>query len=1081
MTDPIYPVPQHVFPQYLDEHALLIKRLGGLKDQRKFKWDERLGVGISGGGVRSATFALGVFQALADEHSGEKKEHTLLRDIDYLSTVSGGGYFGGFYGSLFVPKRRPESSPLQWADVEQMLSANSDQVRYLRENGAYLAPAGTGDLLLGMTVLARNWVAVMLVLVSLVVEASLALDLGAFSASLRWDALRSAIGAVVSWAVPQGFVLSPLFVLLPVLAVVWVVPLGWAYFLLGSTLCLFPGSGDYSRESKRFWAGNFLVQAALGAGAVVLHKSGHELWAIALAIVLSMAAVARTSGDFIGARREYSADGRHERVPLGVHVAWVICCTLILAIYAAAYGAMVHPAWAELNVGGWSGQGLPSWKSWVQFVVLLLLADLILQLLGSGLVYLLKSVRKKKPGASPLESCPSDIDQYVKHYVSEWLKQGLLVAAGVLIVGVVHTLGRTIYAQSVEGIEWLLGSIAGVASALAAGARQIVVRSTREPSKRNERPSPWLSSAQYLAGGTAALVFLLFGAVLGQLIFFQTDGVIVPLPEEAGRSWEWVVVDKDVTETCAEDCEDDGAILPPLRVGHPTTSSPQYPGLAAQIAPKLIGPAFLTALGLLVFLVGVGGLRRFLNGSTHLGLYSARITRTFLGASNRERVRLASTKDGVPPAAADDVATHLIAGDDVPLKDYYRWPNSGRSPYEQGAPLHLINVTINETIDGRSQTQQADRRGVCMAVGPCGLSVGVRHHAVFEWGKGKVDVHPALTPHSGAEATKYSNLHQHRVFGVPSTELPTDARGWIAHTMRSSRSEKFEGEALSLGRWLGISGAAFTTGLGSRTNIGLSLLLGLTNVRLGYWWRSGVIPEFRWSVLFAWLFWTQQYLLRELTARFSGTADRLWYLSDGGHFENLAGYELIRRGLKQIIIIDTEADPASKFDGLGNLVRKARLDFGVEIEFLDENELKRLPIAAGRGLGPITSLYREETGFSKAHAALARVTYPAGGGHPVRTGWLLYIKPTLLGDEPGDVLQYRCDHRSFPHEPTSDQFFNEAQWESYRRLGEKIGRKIFKNGQLPFTTEEWAALGAKPIPPRAAPKSRLRSDTGGSL
>ena len=48
--------------------------------------DGRVGLALSGGGIRSASFALGVLQAL--------QRHSLFRLIDYLSTVSGGGYIG---------------------------------------------------------------------------------------------------------------------------------------------------------------------------------------------------------------------------------------------------------------------------------------------------------------------------------------------------------------------------------------------------------------------------------------------------------------------------------------------------------------------------------------------------------------------------------------------------------------------------------------------------------------------------------------------------------------------------------------------------------------------------------------------------------------------------------------------------------------------------------------------------------------------------------------------------------------------------------------------------------------------------
>ncbi len=51
------------------------------------------------------------------------------------------------------------------------------------------------------------------------------------------------------------------------------------------------------------------------------------------------------------------------------------------------------------------------------------------------------------------------------------------------------------------------------------------------------------------------------------------------------------------------------------------------------------------------------------------------------------------------------------------------------------------------------------------------------------------------------------------------------------------------------------------------------------------------------------------------------------------------------------------------------------------------------------------------------------------------SGRLLYIKPVLNGSEPPDIRAYRSSHPTFPHEATANQFFNEAQFESYRHLG----------------------------------------------
>src|SRR5262245_40962729 len=47
---------------------------------------DTIGLTLSGGGVRSAATCLGALQALAASQK--------IRDIDYLSTVSGGGYIG---------------------------------------------------------------------------------------------------------------------------------------------------------------------------------------------------------------------------------------------------------------------------------------------------------------------------------------------------------------------------------------------------------------------------------------------------------------------------------------------------------------------------------------------------------------------------------------------------------------------------------------------------------------------------------------------------------------------------------------------------------------------------------------------------------------------------------------------------------------------------------------------------------------------------------------------------------------------------------------------------------------------------
>src|SRR5215472_1223170 len=101
---------------------------------------QTIGLAIAGGGIRSATFALGILQALARQKR--------LRCIDFMSTVSGGGYIGGFLGALYLRALAEEdgSPPGGTTAVESALTRfpESFPIRWLRRNGRYLSPTGPG-------------------------------------------------------------------------------------------------------------------------------------------------------------------------------------------------------------------------------------------------------------------------------------------------------------------------------------------------------------------------------------------------------------------------------------------------------------------------------------------------------------------------------------------------------------------------------------------------------------------------------------------------------------------------------------------------------------------------------------------------------------------------------------------------------------------------------------------------------------------------------------------------------------------------------------------------------------------------
>lgn len=104
---------------------------------------DAVGLAISGGGIRSATFALGVVQTLA--------RRGILRDVDYLSTVSGGGYLGAFITSILGSSGENVGLEAGQQPFGAMDERESIGVRHLRNHSKYLNEGGARTL---MTVVA---------------------------------------------------------------------------------------------------------------------------------------------------------------------------------------------------------------------------------------------------------------------------------------------------------------------------------------------------------------------------------------------------------------------------------------------------------------------------------------------------------------------------------------------------------------------------------------------------------------------------------------------------------------------------------------------------------------------------------------------------------------------------------------------------------------------------------------------------------------------------------------------------------------------------------------------------------------
>jgi hypothetical protein len=241
------------------------------------------------------------------------------------------------------------------------------------------------------------------------------------------------------------------------------------------------------------------------------------------------------------------------------------------------------------------------------------------------------------------------------------------------------------------------------------------------------------------------------------------------------------------------------------------------------------------------------------------------------------------------------------------------------------------------------------------------------------------------------------------------------------------RTSKEYGQAISLGTSVAISGAAVSPNMGYHSSPLVTFILTLFNARLG-WWLGNPKDEDTYRRGYP------KFSIRPIVEEALGlTNDEnpYIYLSDGGHFENLGLYEMIMRRCKYIVISDAGQDSDYAFEDLGNAIRKIRIDLGVEIT-----------------MGEV-QMYPRSSHKKGVYFAMGKIDYNTvdkreeAKGKNLYEGVLIYVKPAFYGDEPIDVFNYAQSSITFPHETTADQFFSESQFESYRSLGLYIADKMY--------------------------------------
>lgn len=912
-----------------------------------------VGLAFSGGGIRSATFNLGVLQGLA--------KLNILRHCDYLSTVSGGGYIGSWFSAWMRREACAANGHGPLADdlMRQRLSPSHSPIpldrrvrpiRYLREFSNYLTPQTgffSADTWTMVAIYVRNVLLNWLVLIPMIAAVLLVPRL-----------VFTVMTAIEPWS-------GRLILLLIVIP-----------------LCvLLPNLRRASPPKDWFTAFHRPVRRDDGSGRVPWYARQGTIQVVVVLPFLLAACL--TALRYWTQLQEpiHATPLKPEFVPAvqaGViaHMALTAGCVFLV------YLGIIH----------WFGRFYRCYRSIGQAVLALVLATIGAALAAAGLFWtighiLLSSTMRGLDGPwlalafgtsgtlatysfivviqlgllgakFPDEQREwwSRLRAWTLIYSLGWM--GLFISAMWIpewVGWLAHKAGETGARVGGVGavIAWALSTFAGIK----AGGSDAVAKDGRAGAGSPlavKVPAPVKARALRVVALLAPYIFI---AGLVALISLGVDALLALRSGPPHKYWD--------------------------RAGH--------------CPPEYLFAVVVVLVMLSVFMSWRIGVNEF---SMH-HFYKNRLVRCYLGAS-----RWQSRKA--------DWFTGFDSEDDPRLADFDRRRHDepeGPAPYS--GPYPIVNAALN-LVAGEDLAWQ-ERKAASFVFTPkyCGYDID---RAVLHKDKG--DQWPDA----------YAPTHHYVVDGAGPT----------------------------LGTAMAISGAAANPNMGRVTSAASAFLMTVFNARLGWWlpnprrpggWLSAGIGWRRWLPKRArFASWDSagptlgiSYTAIEL---FGLTDDEKKYInvSDGGHFENLGVYELIRRGCRYVILSDAGQDGAFCLEDLGNLIRKCRIDFGVEIEI---------------GTDSIRDLNAK--GWSATHCVVGKIHYlnvpqfengqlkrDAAGQPEHEVGLLLYMKPSITGDEPFDVLEYYRRVPEFPHESTADQWFNESQFESYRRLGLHIGETTFQ-------------------------------------
>ena len=973
--------------------------------------EERTAFCISGGGIRSATFALGVIQRLAD--------FGLLRKFHYLSSISGGGYIAGWLSSMI---RRSKDGVSEVEDEIATISPTAnpvspeiEPVQWLRRFSNYLTPK------LGL----------------------LSGDTWAFTGSylrnllLVWLIFVPFLAAVL--AVPRLAIALLHFELAPNSTMPEITAgIAAALLLIATEVLAFTRPVTYRKPgwltNGRFQA-YVLVPYTLAAVLLVIYWAARyrtfDNWGIVVAGLMAICLVSSLVYMFRFWRaslRERATNIRWDTSKEGYIAKKTIHEVIAAQIAALVAGGLLYavswlfrepvPPVLTPTLASW--QTIPANLSkapgelYLCFAVPLVLGILFVQ---SAIFVGLAS-------------------WFNEEYDREWWGR----AAGWVLLAALGWVGITALAVYGPVAIYYAPRIYASLTAVTGAISVLLGRSGKTAANAQEK-SETSSATETGTNVLLGVIAPLFALCILAIISLATSLVLISMNPPARINEDLLA--RSLSGTYSINLTKD---LPPGWSFH-ATGLPAAEQDRIHVIEHLWAVDSTTIQVGLILVIGLGLFSlivSFFIGANQVsmhGLYRNRLIRCYLGASRfRSGNTTTNAFSGFDPS--DNIPMHRLRPElfwgssfinlvkdgpriisDVQLAAHIHWATedaiakaikaSGEgAPDAEEACRHacdLLADDLNRALDGMELVKPATNESQSVANRRV---LDARFEGAFRpWEPHTRPMHIIGTTLNLVEST---NLAWQERKGSSFTVSPLHT-GSFRVGYRPTRD--FGGPmGVTLGTAVAISGAAVSPNMGYNSSPALSFLLTLFNVRLGWWYGNPAKKTYTRKNPSN----TLTTILSEALGQTTDTNPYI-YLSDGGHFENLGVYEMVLRRCRCIVVTDCASDEGFGFSDLGNAIRKIRIDFGIDVS-----------------MGPMFFFSRSNRDPKDVpkYCAIGTIGYSAvDGNRPDDDGLLLYIKPAYYGTEPRDVCAYADSYPSFPHQSTGDQWYSESQFEAYRQLG----------------------------------------------